>query len=296
MTRLADGKRIDRRPFIFTLLLLLLALATLSADETCSPCHAGYVTSSPATAHDRPGRSSCASCHGGTAAHLSSPARGNIFNPATAAAAQSDASCLGCHAALVPAARWKNNHHARAGLACVSCHRIHPPAAKAGATAPPARALLRAPSESETCYGCHPAVRRAQLQRSTHILPDDHRGARMECSECHDVHASSGDRMLRAPRVNALCLTCHDEKRGPFLWEHSPVRDNCLSCHTAHGSNNTHLLTMRAPMLCQSCHAGDVHTTLAPSSSSAWLAGRSCVNCHQMVHGSNHPSGVTLQR
>ncbi|MGZ8851026.1 MAG: cytochrome c3 family protein, partial [Thermoanaerobaculia bacterium] len=229
-------------------------------------------------------------------AHLSSPARGNIFNPATADSTQADASCLGCHAALVPAAKWKSNHHARAGLTCVSCHRIHPKKSAATNTALPTRALLREPSESETCYECHAAVRRAQLQRSTHILPNDHRGARMECSECHDVHASSSDKLLRAPRVNALCITCHDEKRGPFLWEHGPVRDNCLSCHAAHGSNNTHLLTMRVPMLCQSCHAGDAHTTLAPSSSSAWLAGRSCVNCHQMVHGSNHPSGVTLQR
>lgn len=294
MICLAEAERIAGRLVI--LALLFLVIPSIAADDSCSRCHAGVVASHEQTSHAQSSRGSCASCHGGTAAHLSSPAHGNIFNPASVDSAQADASCLRCHAALVPAAKWKSNHHARAGLTCVSCHRIHPTKSTAIATALPARALLREASESETCYGCHPAVRRAQLQRSTHILPNDHRAARMECKECHDVHASGGDKLLRAPRVNALCISCHDEKRGPFLWEHGPVRDNCLSCHAAHGSNNTHLLTMRVPMLCQSCHAGDAHTTLAPSSSSAWLAGRSCVNCHQMVHGSNHPSGVTLQR
>ena len=28
------------------------------------------------------------------------------------------------------------------------------------------------------------------------------------------------------------------EKRGPFLWEHAPVVENCTNCHTPHGSAN----------------------------------------------------------
>ncbi len=296
MMRRDETDRTGVPAVIRALLLLIFAVPSISADDTCSPCHAAVIASHEQTAHAHSGGGSCSSCHGGTAAHLSSPNRENIFTPTTTDSARADAPCLGCHGALVPTARWRGDHHARAGLTCVGCHRIHPKETIARSTTLPTRALLREASESETCYGCHAAIRRAQLQRSTHILPDDRRGARMQCSECHDVHASGRDNLLRAPRVNTLCLTCHDEKRGPFLWEHGPVRDNCLSCHAAHGSNNTHLLTMRVPMLCQSCHAGDAHTTLAPSSSSAWLAGRGCVNCHQMVHGSNHPSGVTLQR
>ena len=42
---------------------------------------------------------------------------------------------------------------------------------------------------------------------------------------------------LKAASVNEQCYTCHTEKRGPFLWEHAPVRESCLNCHTPHGSN-----------------------------------------------------------
>ena len=280
---------------LVSLLLLAVALPAAPEGEMCVQCHGAVAATHAGSVHEKVTRSSCASCHQGTAAHLAAPSRGNIFNPGRAERAQADASCLRCHGSLVPAAHWQANQHARAGISCLGCHRIHQEEPKAGLAAS-SRALLREPSESETCYACHAVVRRAQLQRSTHLLPDDHRGARMECSECHDVHVSKGPKMLRAPRVTALCESCHDEKRGPFLWEHSPVRDSCLTCHAAHGSNNQHLLTMRVPMLCQSCHAGDAHTTLAASSSSAWLTNRACLNCHQMVHGSNHPSGVTLQR
>jgi predicted CXXCH cytochrome family protein len=45
------------------------------------------------------------------------------------------------------------------------------------------------------------------------------------------------------------------EKRGPFLWEHAPVRESCLNCHSPHGSNHEKLLTTALPMLCQECHS-----------------------------------------
>jgi hypothetical protein len=31
-------------------------------------------------------------------------------------------------------------------------------------------------------------------------------------------------------------MSCHAEKRGPFLWEHAPSVENCANCHEAHGS------------------------------------------------------------
>ena len=57
--------------------------------------------------------------------------------------------------------------------------------------------------------------------------------------------------------VNETCYTCHAEKRGPFLWEHSPVVDDCTNCHTPHGSTKPALLKARVPWLCQECHSGD---------------------------------------
>jgi predicted CXXCH cytochrome family protein len=57
--------------------------------------------------------------------------------------------------------------------------------------------------------------------------------------------------------ITETCYTCHAEKRGPFLWEHAPVVEDCTNCHSPHGSNVTPLLKTRAPMLCQTCHTSD---------------------------------------
>ena len=35
------------------------------------------------------------------------------------------------------------------------------------------------------------------------------------------------------------------------LFEHTPVRENCLNCHQPHGSNYENLLIVARPRLCQ---------------------------------------------
>lgn len=208
-------------------------------------------------------------------------------------AAPSETRCTPCHERIAPHSRWKGSAHHRGGLTCNSCHQIH--VRDAAAIRP---ALLKQASESETCFSCHPAVRHAQTQRSTHLFRDELKRPMIGCSGCHDVHGASGggDALLRAPSLNDVCYACHDDVRGPFLWEHPPVRENCANCHEAHGSNNPRLLSMRQPMLCQSCHAGDVHVAAPGGPRTIWESNRSCVNCHGRIHGSNHPSGITLQR
>ena len=86
---------------------------------------------------------------------------------------------------------------------------------------------------------------------------------------------------------------------GPFVWAHMPVEENCLSCHNSHGSNIPKLLTVKVPQLCQDCH-GSAHGQYAygatfgiggaNQANSARFMSRSCVNCHQMIHGSNAPA------
>ena len=46
----------------------------------------------------------------------------------------------------------------------------------------------------------------------------------MTCSDCHAVHGSAGPKLAKRDTVNTTCYTCHAEKRGPFVWEHAPVR------------------------------------------------------------------------
>ena len=55
--------------------------------------------------------------------------------------------------------------------------------------------------------------------------------------------------------VAEACTSCHTEMRGPVLWEHTPVRENCATCHDPHGSSNDRMLVVRQPMVCQRCHA-----------------------------------------
>lgn len=125
---------------------------------------------------------------------------------------------------------------------------------------------------------------------------------KMACSSCHDPHGSTNVRLLRVGNwINESCVSCHAEKRGPFLFEHAAGRESCVSCHDPHGSSNDRMLVAKAPMLCQRCHIGTRHpSTLydaaAARAGSPRIIGRACVNCHQQIHGSNHPSGQSLTR
>ncbi len=102
--------------------------------------------------------------------------------------------------------------------------------------------------------------------------------------------------------ISESCSKCHAEKRGPFLFEHMPVRESCVTCHDPHGSNNERMLVAKLPMLCQRCHVHSRHPATIYDSTqvtnrSNRIAERSCVNCHSMIHGSNHPtSGKALTR
>jgi DmsE family decaheme c-type cytochrome len=218
-------------------------------------------------------------------------------------------SCLKCHDTKVLArANWKGSQHESHGVACNDCHNIH---------APDQNVLSKA-TQAEVCFTCHKA-QRAQVRRiSAHPLAVTGTGgpAKMGCSDCHNPHGSTGPTLLVKNSVNETCYTCHAEKRGPFLWEHSPVVDNCVNCHTPHGSANASLLKMRAPWLCQECHSGDhgnqvnsganlatgavttVNGLQQPGAAAtrAQLAARACLNCHVLIHGSNHPAGSKYQR
>jgi hypothetical protein len=61
------------------------------------------------------------------------------------------------------------------------------------------------------------------------------------------------------------------------------------------------MLVVRTPMLCQRCHIGTRHPSTiydgtALNQRSNRLITRGCINCHQQIHGSNHPSGNAFAR
>ena len=238
----------------------------------------------------------CEACHGPAGGHTTSiladgasrepminfGRRGNT-DPAV-----QNGLCLACHANY-ERAHWTGSAHEDAGLACADCHIIHNEA----------DAVRTRDGQAEACARCHRGVAADALKLSAHPM----RGGQLLCRDCHNPHGGVGDALARGATVNETCLGCHAELRGPFLWEHAPVVEDCGICHVAHGSNQPALLVRRAPQLCQGCHSSVGHRSLARTPedlasvrASEFLLANACLNCHFAVHGSNHPSGNLFRR
>jgi DmsE family decaheme c-type cytochrome len=158
------------------------------------------------------------------------------------------------------------------------------------------KAQLKTATQEETCAQCH-RTEVNKVHRSSHMPVGILNQNKMECSSCHNPHGSQNVKMLKAGNsITEPCVSCHAEKRGPFLWEHAVGRENCVTCHDPHGTNNERMLVAKVPMLCQRCHVASRHpATLYDqtqvNNKSNRVVARGCVNCHSQVHGSNHPSG-----
>ena len=95
------------------------------------------------------------------------------------------------------------------------------------------------------------------MRRASHMPVTE---GKMECSTCHNPHGATNVKLLRIGNwVNEACVSCHTEKRGPFLHEHAGTRDNCTTCHDPHGSPHERMLIAKPPMLCQRCHNHSKH-------------------------------------
>ena len=104
--------------------------------------------------------------------------------------------------------------------------------------------------------------------------------------------------------INDTCYQCHMEKRGPFVYNHQPVTEDCTICHQPHGTTIAKLLKARPPFLCQECHSHSSHPSqaaalpnpptdpdldprLTDNSRAMGSVGRGCLNCHTNIHGGN---------
>lgn len=273
--------------------------ATPIGARSCASCHALEAVQATHSLHVRAfaagggGNGACEACHGPGSVHAAQPqARGSIIafthGSATPVEAQVG-TCVGCHAGGARQ-HWLGSVHERRGLACTDCHN---PMARLSP-----EGLLARPSINETCATCHRDVR-VQFNRRSHMpLPE----GQLSCVDCHNPHGSVTEPLLKTDTVNGTCYSCHADKRGPFLFEHAPVRESCLNCHTPHGSNHASLLVLPVPMLCQQCHTNRQHPNdlltrqhlrsgLVPDER---VMARGCLNCHSNIHGSNHPAGPTL--
>jgi DmsE family decaheme c-type cytochrome len=286
----------------FVLAAAWMALPVVAADTpVCAGCHEQAHTSTTMTAHGAKNDASgsmCQACHGDASEHLKDPAKNkpaNLIKHGTFA--EKTAVCMTCHTGSRHLAFWEAGRHAREEVPCSSCHSIHG-RSKEPRIAPYTTTFRE--NESDNCGRCHQQIRAATLKPSHHPIVE----GKVKCSDCHNPHGALTRAMLRHETVNQQCYSCHAEKRGPFVFSHPPVDDNCLSCHNPHGSSHTFLLNEKVPNVCQDCHDwsrhpgshyGGQHAWVTPSGTpntgvSTRFIARSCVNCHNAVHGSNAPA------
>ncbi len=268
-------------------------------SDTCVVCHEAAGNSLKGTQHAQAmnprapaAMQGCESCHGPGQAHVDDEAKGHIRRFGALPAAEVSQTCLSCHNRGAHAG-WEGSAHDGRNLSCTTCHSVH--------SFRSTEHQLAKATETQVCASCH-RLQVAKTERAVAHMPV--REGKMSCSSCHNPHGSISNvkNLKTGSSVAELCTSCHTEMRGPMLFEHAPVRENCATCHDPHGSSNDRMLTVRMPMLCQRCHIASKHPATLydkdqiTTNKSNRMFGRSCVNCHSNVHGSNHPSGQFYMR
>jgi DmsE family decaheme c-type cytochrome len=305
---------------LFTLVIAAAMLTSLAAGpaggqeanysregaDTCLACHEEDSTLALFRgAHAVPtdpngpfghGQLQCEACHGPSGDHSARVRRGqerpapgvNFGSVSGTPVDVQNGLCMDCHISDTGFG-WHGNDHDMNDVACADCHTSH-------AARDP---VLMTSTQPEVCFDCHQQQRTQTLKPYAHPL----RQGKMDCSGCHSTHGATSEWQFAQQTLNQTCFDCHAEKRGPYLWEHAPVAEDCGNCHDPHGSNYPGMLTMRAPMLCQSCHSQEGHPSaptdadgLPSATASQFLLAQNCMNCHTQPHGSNHPSGSRLSR
>ncbi len=261
-----DSRQIKTRG-VFTGLVLALCIFFLWAGpglasddlddfigaDSCLGCHDGYEEKFDHTLHGRAFsketsyyENRCEYCHGSGDEHEDDPSEDNIVTFGKDGVSEVDdrnRQCLNCHDSNRGIAMWQGSRHQKEDMACDSCHSAH-------------KGYDPVDRSPESCYTCHLDIKVDSLKQSRHPI----REGKVGCGSCHNPHGTMSDHMITDDHTNDLCFKCHADKRGPYMFEHSPVEEDCSICHTPHGSRHKKLLVQRTPSLCQNCHMGS-HTS-----------------------------------
>ena len=266
--------------------------AGYAGTEACVTCHEEIGTAFARNPHNavekgtaKPkwkGRA-CESCHGPGAKHAESVAAADIVNPSKVTPAEEGKICLGCHLNDKVNSGRLQSAHAKGQVRCTGCHSVHDASQGVVNHAPAAI--------NQQCTGCHTTTW-AQFQKP-HVHPVPQGG--MSCVSCHNPHGSLLKGMTQVVNANEPgCIRCHGDKRGPFVWEHAPMRlEGCGACHEPHGSANPHMLNRQeVRYLCLECHSnvGQQNTLGSPPTAAHNMLSprfQNCTICHVKIHGSN---------
>jgi predicted CXXCH cytochrome family protein len=284
-----------------------------AGDEICSTCHAPQAEQFAKTVHAKAASgkatygTGCESCHGPGKAHMEAMAAGNteagrklIFSFKGKPAENAD-RCLYCHNSSPDQRLFDRSEHKMMGVACNQCHSSHLVIA---AKAPPKTEFAQAKffqvperqeearwlresllkvKQPDLCFGCHKTIQAQFALPAHHRVPE----GQIKCTDCHESHGTMNRPLLKKANFE-VCVGCHAEKRGPFLYEHASVKvEGCTACHSPHGTVEPHLLLRReGRFLCLQCHVNPSATNV-PHSRLSFQTRGDCVRCHVQIHGSN---------
>lgn len=143
-------------------------------------------------------------------------------------------------------------------------------------------------ADASTCLQCHDEKTKGKSV---------HSAMQTGCLSCHEVRVNKD--VTRVKLTTAvpykLCLTCHAEKDSAQIKSHlhPPAARDCLTCHSAHSSDNKNQLLKatsgptKEDNLCLSCHQQGLNVPEKGSRHAALDLG--CETCHV-----THKSGADL--
>ncbi len=289
-------------------------------QETCAGCHPTQATQFSKTVHagaEVAGTkygTGCETCHGPGKAHSDAmlEAAGDQAKIETAnrlifgfhAKPQENAArCMSCHVTGRDQDLFNRSEHKLQGVSCDQCHAAHllehtqnreRVELSLGQTrffsAPKLteenrwlhQSLLKKP-QPDLCFSCHKVIQAQFAMPTHHRVPE----GLMKCTDCHNAHGTLSRPLLKRTGYEA-CITCHIEKRGPFVFEHAAVKvEGCVICHSPHGTIERNMLLRReGRFLCLQCHV-DPQAANVPHGRLSFATRGECVRCHATIHGSN---------
>jgi len=199
-------------------------------------------------------------------------------------------TCVSCHEEA--AERFKLTSHYKGvmekeevlGGGCESCHG----AGSVHADSMNKTDIVR--YSADNCFKCHMGERAQFQMQHHHPVPE----GKVKCTDCHNPHATEMEALQSVTSLQSSdqkCFECHKEMKGPFVFEHDPMREGCQTCHNPHGSVYDKMLVADQSNLCLRCHWEPAFNTtggIGGVTHNYYIgSGEECIDHHRAPHGSN---------